>query len=184
MAFPGLGKSLFTIWLTAQVTAGNIFLFPRGSVLLVTGEDALASTVVPRLRSAGADVDQVHILEVTEGGSKDGVRLPDDVHLIAEMLETIDPRPVLVIVDPLNAHLSPKVNSWQDHSVRTALAPLHHLAEDAGCGSSSCPTRTRTKAAASRFIVSAARSGLEPRSAPRSSWHSILGTTRTMPTGS
>jgi putative DNA primase/helicase len=38
----------------------------------------------------------------------------------------------LVIVDPLTAHLSSALNSWSDHSVRRALAPLHRLAEATG----------------------------------------------------
>jgi hypothetical protein len=36
----------------------------------------------------------------------------------------------LIVIDPLVAYLPAKVNSWQDQSLRGALAPLAALAQE------------------------------------------------------
>ena len=56
--------------------------------------------------------------------------LPDDVPALAEMVKLHSAQ--LVVIDPLNAHLPGRVNTWQDQSIRLALAPVAQLAEEAG----------------------------------------------------
>jgi RecA/RadA recombinase len=125
---PGLGKSLLTLGLAARLSRGK--LGPPGVTLLVTAEDALAATVRPRLEAAGADLAHVHLYQREHDGIEEGLVLPDDVPELAHLIEEQEAK--LVVIDPLAAHLPAHVNSWQDQSVRTALAPLHHAAEASG----------------------------------------------------
>jgi KaiC/GvpD/RAD55 family RecA-like ATPase len=126
---PGLGKSLLTCQLAAQLSSGQ--LGREAVTLLVTAEDSLAVTVVPRLQAAGAQLERVKVVSVRREGFEEGVSLPDQVRELARLVETERAR--LVVVDPLMAHLRSEVNSWQDQSIRRALAPLHRLADEAGC---------------------------------------------------
>src|SRR5262245_48023061 len=71
---PDEGKSLIELDIVARITTGRVM--PDGSrgdvdgprdVLLVCAEDALDTTVRPRLLAAGADLARVHVLyEVPE----------------------------------------------------------------------------------------------------------------------
>ena len=63
---PGLGKSLVTMDMAAHVSTGRKSIdgsaCPKGSVVLVSGEDDPGDTLRPRLDAAGADVTKVHYL--------------------------------------------------------------------------------------------------------------------------
>jgi RecA/RadA recombinase len=126
---PGLGKSLLTCQLAAQLSRGQ--LGREAVTLLATAEDSLEATVVPRLTAAGADLERVKVVTMRREGFEEGVSLPDDVQALARLVEVKRAR--LVVIDPLMAHLRSDVNSWQDQSVRRALVPLYRLAERAGC---------------------------------------------------
>jgi len=127
---PGLGKSTLACYRTAAVTSGRGGWRP-GAVLFVTAEDSIAATLVPRLKAAGADLDRVHFVEARTDGQPDGIRLPDDVEALRELVEKH--RAVYVVIDPLAAHLPAEINSWRDQDVRRALAPLATLAEECAC---------------------------------------------------
>jgi archaellum biogenesis ATPase FlaH len=122
---PGLGKSLLTIRWAADTSRDG------RDVLLVTAEDSLAVTVLPRLEVVGADLGRVHAVEMASEGVEDGLRLPDDLDELERLV--VQHQAQLVVIDPLMAHLPENVNSWRDQSVRRALAPLHRLAEAHGC---------------------------------------------------
>jgi RecA-family ATPase len=126
---PGLGKSLLTLKLAADLTKGRQCGAP-GDALLLSAEDAREQVVLPRLIAAGADLDRVHFDHIQAHGLPRQLFLPDDVPLLLEMVEAHGVR--LVVIDPLTAHLPGKVNSWRDQSIRLALAPLAHLAEASG----------------------------------------------------
>lgn len=123
---PGLGKSLLTCDLSARLSRGKLTGQPAHS-LLITAEDALAMTVRPRLEAAGADLELVHLVRAT-GDAR--FWLPDGIDILEGLVTFTDSK--LVVIDPLTAHLASGVNSWQDQSIRTALAPLHTLAEEQG----------------------------------------------------
>lgn len=125
---PGLGKSLMTLDLAARITQGK--RMPDGSagfqgdVILCSAEDGLADTIVPRFRAAGGDPQHAHSMTtlLTEDGHERMLTIPDDLPaLIAKVQEV---RAALVVVDPLMAFLSSKVNAHRDQDVRRALAPL------------------------------------------------------------
>jgi putative DNA primase/helicase len=118
---PGLGKSLLTCHLAAELSRGKMLGRPA-STLMLTAEDSLATTVRPRLEVAGADLELVRFVQK----GREGVVLPGDVLELRRLLVEADAR--LLVIDPLMAHLPEGVNSWKDQSVRKALAPLHWLA--------------------------------------------------------
>jgi KaiC/GvpD/RAD55 family RecA-like ATPase len=125
MGDPGLGKSLLTTMLAANVSRAG------ADVLLLSAEDHKGATIRPRLDAAGADLHRVHHVEVRRDGVEEGLALPDDGAELARLVEETKAR--LVVVDPLMAHLPESVNSWSDQSVRRALAPLYHLAATHRC---------------------------------------------------
>jgi putative DNA primase/helicase len=123
---PGLGKSLLSVKLAADTTAGRLTNGERRHVVMLSAEDSLEHVVVPRLAAAGAALDHVHFASLDDPSHRQLV-FPDGVEGLDEIVRERGAR--LVVIDPLSAHLSAKVNSWQDQSVRLALAPLAHLAD-------------------------------------------------------
>jgi putative DNA primase/helicase len=109
---PGLGKSLLTVKIAADFSAGR--LGERGDVLMLTAEDPVAEVVVPRLKAARAKLSTV--------------RFPADTKSLEAIESAHGVR--LVVIDPLSAHLATGVDSFKDQSIREALAPLAALAED------------------------------------------------------
>jgi hypothetical protein len=97
---------------------------------MLTAEDALAPVVVPRLKAAGASLERTRFASIDRDGLRTNLILPDDVPALRSLV--LEHRAKLVTIDPLTAHLSPAINSWKDQQVRTALAPLQRVAEDAG----------------------------------------------------
>ena len=127
---PKLGKSTLAYDLAAKLTTGTLDGDLGGepsSVLVVTFEDLVAETVVPRLIAAGADLSRVRTIEVEHDGERDLVSLPDDVPQIEEA--AIEHGVRLLIVDPLMAALTGGTDSHRDSQVRRVLAPLAKLAE-------------------------------------------------------
>lgn len=126
---PGVGKSHLTIEIAARVSRGDAVgpdgeTIPPGNVALLTAEDGVADTVRPRADAANGNVFMIHVL--------DGLpSLPADIPALREYVERMDIR--LLIIDPLAAYLGGKVDSWKDHDVRRALAPLAKMAEDTHC---------------------------------------------------
>ena len=134
---PSQGKSLLTLDLAARLTTGREW--PDGQnasapqpVILFAGEDGIQDTVQPRLRAAGADLSQIHILGAPSafGGSGCTPRLPEDCELVRDMLRDTGSR--LLIVDPLFAFLGRGRSAGNDALIREVLTPLARLAEESG----------------------------------------------------
>jgi putative DNA primase/helicase len=126
---PGLGKSLLTCHLAAELSSGKLGGAPAASLLL-TAEDSLEATVRPRVEAAGGDLDLVKVVRMRRDGVPGGLSFPDDLTEFARLVTESDAR--LVVIDPFLAHLQETVNSHHDQAVRFALAPLYHLAEATG----------------------------------------------------
>ena len=65
---PGLGKSTITLDLAARVSSGHRMPYCTekcvgGGVILLSAEDDASDTIVPRLKAAGADLENVHIVD-------------------------------------------------------------------------------------------------------------------------
>jgi hypothetical protein len=111
---PDQGKSTILYDLAARISREG------RRVLIATAEDHLAAVVAPRLKAAGANMDNVHI--VTEP-----MALPEDLDRLARTTEKFEA--ALVTVDPLVAFMAGRVDTDRDHSVRVVLAPLAAMAE-------------------------------------------------------
>lgn len=139
---PGLGKSTLIADLTARVTRGEGLpgdpSYEPADVILLTAEDGVADTVLPRSDAAGADTTRVHIfdgyedaagnfIEFTFGDPRDQTALR---WLEAEIHKWCAK---LVCIDVLVAFLDSGRDTHRDHDVRRALRPLAKLAETTGC---------------------------------------------------
>jgi putative DNA primase/helicase len=128
---PGLGKSTLAVTLAALATRGNLAgdLGEPVTVLYLSAEDSVSYTLVPRLMAAGADLGRVQFLTLRDDAGERGLALPDDIASLADAVRRSGAR--LVCVDPIMAHLATALDVHRDHSIRRALAPLAHLADDA-----------------------------------------------------
>jgi RecA-family ATPase len=109
----GLGKSTYAIQLAANVTQGG-----EGEVLIVSFEDAAEEVIQPRLRAAGADLGRVGIL-VKEGGI---LTLPGDFPGLVSLIQERQVR--LLIIDPVSAAISLRLDTHRDQDVRVVLGEL------------------------------------------------------------
>lgn len=132
---PGTGKTTIAMALAATITAGG--MWPDGtralggSVVVWSGEDDPADTLVPRLRAAGADASRVHIVtgmrDATGSYPFDPAR---DIEPLRAKLAGIDDLR-LMVVDPLVSAVSG--DSHKNAEVRRGLQPLVDLAQASRC---------------------------------------------------
>jgi putative DNA primase/helicase len=132
---PGTGKSQQLLDVIAHVTTGADWpdgeSCPCGEVILLTAEDVLESTVVPRLDAAGANRERVFTLPMIHVDAKTerSFLLTED---IAELERHLIERPKVLVVgiDPITAYLgSGRIDSHSATDVRGVLGPLGALAE-------------------------------------------------------
>lgn len=102
---PGVGKSQFASWLTAQITRGAL---PGdnhqepGGVLYLTTEDDYHSTVVPRLKAAGADLAKVYRLRMDKHVKSSRVFYMDLQVDMAELRRIVKENDIrLLVLDPI-----------------------------------------------------------------------------------
>ena len=126
---PGLGKSMLTIAWAGELSRGE--LGAPGMTLLVNAEDSWTATIKPRLVAARVDFDYCRAVTKTEEGFEESLSIPDDVAKLEKQVRATKAR--MVIIDPINAHLPDRINSWRDQSVRRALSPLYRMAERQKC---------------------------------------------------
>jgi putative DNA primase/helicase len=102
-----------------------------GKVILLTAEDDIEDTVVPRLIAAGADLSRVEIIKmVCKGDAKRMFSLVSDLPLLRAKIKELG-NVVLIVIDPLSAYLGVgQVNTFRNSDVRGVLSPLKDLAEE------------------------------------------------------
>jgi hypothetical protein len=132
---PGLGKSTLSICIAARLTRGQSM--PPGepevvgepmNVLMLSAEDDLETTVIPRLIAAGADMTRVHSLEaMIDGDDERPPVLPWDLIQMEEMIRDLGIG--FTSVDPFMAYLDPEIDAHRDQDVRRCMARLRLLAE-------------------------------------------------------
>jgi RecA-family ATPase len=134
---PDCGKSLATLNVIARVTNGSDW--PDGTkgeapreVLLAATEDDLATTLVPRLKAAGADLTKVHLIKrvIVEGKSKTIKRilqLKEDALLIKRLLRD-HPQVALIVLDPLTGYFG-EVDPNKDKEIRPVMEAMTNAIE-------------------------------------------------------
>ncbi|OAK55024.1 AAA family ATPase [Variovorax paradoxus] len=131
---PGQGKTTIALAFAATVSAGGRWpdgrRCPPGNVLVWSGEDDPADTLVPRLMAMGADLERVHFVEAAR---IDGELLPFDpardmlgLHAAADQVGDVR----LLVVDPLVSAITG--DSHKNTEVRRGMQPLVDLASSMG----------------------------------------------------
>ncbi|RYZ77788.1 MAG: hypothetical protein EOP05_00555 [Proteobacteria bacterium] len=115
---PGVGKSYLTAWIAAQVTKGAPLTlddsnFAPGNVLIFNMEDSLTSTIVGRVRTAGADLSKVWVVNDKVLLSIEGMRA------IRSLIEKY--QPALVVFDPLTSVIGSETQMNSANDVRDKM---------------------------------------------------------------
>lgn len=133
---PGTGKTTIAIALAATQSCGG--RWPDGSkampgnVLIWSGEDDAADTIVPRLKAAGADLSRVFIVgDVHEGIGARPFDPASDLALIESAAARIGDV-ALLIADPV-VNAVGAADSHKNVEVRRALQPLVEIGHRLGC---------------------------------------------------
>lgn len=134
---PGAGKTFLALQLAACISIGAPLPGRDGklidnrspaAVLYMSAEDGLADTLRPRLDSMGADPGKVYVLTGWQNDDGDsGMITLADVEIIEQALEKV--KPILLVVDPIQAYLGSGVDMHRANEVRPVMAALANLAE-------------------------------------------------------
>ncbi len=131
----GIGKSQFTCWLTAGLTRGSLpgeHFGTARSVIIAANEDSWEMTIAPRLAAAGADLERVFRVDVTDdGNTHTRLTLPADTAALGRLIPGNDV--ALLVCDPLLSALDAEVNDYRGKEVRAALEPLVSMADATRC---------------------------------------------------
>src|SRR5262249_20400980 len=133
---PDEGKSLILADMIARATRGDSWpcnegVAPIGNVVLLTAEDDLDDTVIPRLIAAGADLSRVHVIQMVKqaGGGSRTFSLLTDLEILERKVVEIG-NVVFVGFDPLSAYLGVgKMDAYRTTDVRGLMTPLAALAQ-------------------------------------------------------
>lgn len=168
---PGLGKSTMMLDIAARLTTGTPMPLerdrpPKSKVLILSAEDGLSDTMVPRLIAANADLSMIEARQTVRDDK--GERLPEiPTDLLLLDIDIQDLAAKLIIIDPLFAYLGGQTNARNDQDVRRALAPLAAIAERTGAAvvvirhlNKSLNGNAIYRGGGSIGIIGAARSGL------------------------
>jgi AAA domain len=136
---PGLSKSMFMLKIAVSVMFGKKFLDGEkpaitGGVVLLSAEDDLRDTIVPRLLAAGApdgQIPMIHVPSSKPDGTQFSLADINDRYELEHMIAQADAK--LVIIDPINSYLGERVDSHNDQKIRQVLAPLSEIANRTGC---------------------------------------------------
>jgi hypothetical protein len=147
---PKLGKSLFGIWLAAQLSRGLLegsYHEQPARTLIIAAEDPPDPIVKGRLIAAAADQALVGTLATIKAaktantapggdlgglGGLDGlgayarrITIPDEYALLEEIV--VENAVALVVLDPINSFITAKVDAHRDVEIRRVLDPLAAL---------------------------------------------------------
>ncbi len=126
---PGIGKSTVTLAVATAFSLGlglpGIDVTPRGVTLLLSAEDGLADTVRPRLDAMGADLSRVFAIDKA---------ITLDLHGCNELNARIrDCGAGQVVIDPLFAYFSAKVDIHKANETRAVMARLARISAERSC---------------------------------------------------
>jgi hypothetical protein len=150
---PKIGKSMASIDIAARVTTGEPFPMAPGlftgatrpgsqgaaadrrdpaKVVIISAEDHVERTLVPRLILAGANMANVIFFQGVKAVAEDGTEIKERFVLAPEKIAALDqllandPAIVLITLDPIGAYFG-QANTNQGSIVRDSLQPLIDL---------------------------------------------------------
>lgn len=131
----GDGKTTIAMVLASIVSKGDYFpdgsKSPQGSVVIWSGEDSAADTLVPRLMAGGANLNKIHFIgDVTMSNKKRSFDPAIDMQELVNAASKIDDLSLLII-DPIVNAVSG--DSHKSVEVRRALQPVVDFAEKLDC---------------------------------------------------
>jgi hypothetical protein len=139
VGLPDEGKGQVFCDMAARVTRGSEWPCheghaPKGNVILLTAEDDVSDTIVPRLRAADADLDRIEIVKmVRQDDNRDRMfSLVTDLPLLRQKIAEVGDVK-LVQIDPITAYLgnsNGKMDSYRTTDVRAVLGPVVEFAAD------------------------------------------------------
>jgi AAA domain len=110
VGLPDQGKGQLISDVAARVTTGALWpcgegMAPKGKVVVLSAEDNTNTTIVPRLAAAGADLDQIEIVDVVTKPHFDRMfSLVTDLNLLRQKVLAIGDVK-LILIDPISAYL-------------------------------------------------------------------------------
>jgi hypothetical protein len=132
---PGLGKSTLLAYIAARISRGDLWpdgtRAPLGNVIILTAEDTLEDTVVPRLVAADADLGRIYFYKMTKlkNGRKRMFSLLTDLELLESKIREVG-NVIAVIFDPMSAYFgNGRLDSHNNTELRSVLGPISDLAE-------------------------------------------------------
>jgi putative DNA primase/helicase len=136
---PDEGKGQILCDIAARITSKidkrwpcNEGVAPQGKVILFSAEDDNSDTIVPRLKSAGADLDCIEIIKMVQdqSGKSRMFSLVTDLALLRRKLAEVGDVK-LILIDPISAYFGHgKMDSFRTTDVRAVLGPLVDLAAE------------------------------------------------------
>mgnify|MGYP001765287092 CR=1 FL=1 len=131
---PGAGKTTLAMAMAAIVSAGANWpdgrCSKRGNVIIWSGEDDPADTLLPRLAASGADASQVYFVEnVLEDGKPRSFDPAKDTEALRSAIVAAGGARLLVI-DPIVSAVAG--DSHKNSETRRSLQPLADLAAEVG----------------------------------------------------
>lgn len=141
---PGVGKTTLALQIAAIISRGWPFPNengtlgiprPHANVVYLTNEDGLADTISRRFRNADGETTRLFAvpgLRIQQGAKiTDQIITLQDVDMLDQVLRTI--QPAMIVIDPIQAYLGPKVDMHRANDVRPVLSGLAVLAERHRC---------------------------------------------------
>jgi len=132
----GIGKSQLTAYMAAKVTTGGTWpnsqgSAPKGSVIMLSSEDDIDTTIGPRLTAAGADTSMVHVVKSIVIAGEDDISafsIEEDMSTLRHAAKQLGDVK-LITIDPVTAYLG-GVDTHKTSDTRASLLPIQALAEE------------------------------------------------------
>ena len=107
-------------------------MIEAAGVVIVSAEDGVADTILPRINAAGGDPSKIVVLKTVPHGEgrERFLSLPEDIPHVKRAIARVGAK--LAIFDPLMAFFGGNLDAHRDQHVRRVLAELAALAEDTG----------------------------------------------------
>ena len=126
---PGEGKTTLVLNLAANLSRGHLFeeesIYDPKIIIYQTAEDGLADTVKPRLESAGANCNNILVIDESD----------KSLSMVDERIEEAlkNTKAKLLILDPIQAYLGSGMDMNRANEARNMTKRLSALAEKYKC---------------------------------------------------